>query len=45
MTMNFCLFIVLKLGKQKENPNRSIKCLLEVFVPYIINTIQGVEKK
>ena len=30
------------LGEQREYLNRSIKGLLEVAVPYIINSIQGV---
>ncbi|EJR29901.1 LPD1 domain-containing protein [Bacillus mycoides] len=33
---------VYPLGEQREHLNRSIKSLMEVTVPYIINSIQGV---
>ncbi|OJD85752.1 LPD1 domain-containing protein [Bacillus anthracis] len=33
---------VYPLGEQREHLNRSIKSLMEVAVPYIINSIQGV---
>ncbi|EMI9087614.1 hypothetical protein JDS69_10125 [Bacillus cereus] len=33
---------VYPLGKQREYLNRSIKSLMEIFVPYIINSIYGV---
>ncbi|EOO11249.1 hypothetical protein IGA_05763 [Bacillus cereus HuA3-9] len=32
---------VYPLGEQREYPNRSIKSLMEVAIPYIINSIQG----
>lgn len=33
---------VYPLGEQREHLNRNIKNLMEVTVPYIINSIQGV---
>ncbi|MCZ2991176.1 hypothetical protein NYY86_23935, partial [Acinetobacter baumannii] len=33
---------VYPLGEQREHLNRSIKSLMEVAIPYIINSIQGV---
>lgn len=33
---------VYPLGEQREYLNRSIKSLMEVAVPYIINSIRGV---
>ncbi len=36
--------LVYPLGEQREYLNRSIRSLMEVSVPYIINTIQGVGK-
>ncbi|MCU4787085.1 hypothetical protein OCF11_22100 [Bacillus cereus] len=35
---------VYPLGEQREYLNRIIKSLMEITVPYIINSIQGVGK-